>query len=174
MVRERRIATVENSRHRAYMHLAMNALPGLTFDRRNAQGGGSPAARQTDDAAPPAAATSQPFPAKEFVTPIHKRAPVQIHYEEAGYGLPLLVIPGGGLHATIGHLSERTPFNPMTVLNDEYRYIAMDPRNAIGGGSFGPVEADRPDDHFSWKEPKDRVPLAVRDLRAFLRANTPT
>ena len=26
--------------------------------------------------------------------PIYKRGPVQIHYEEAGSGFPLLVIPG--------------------------------------------------------------------------------
>ena len=44
---------------------------------------------------------------------IYKNGPVQIHYEEAGSGFPLLVIPGGGLNATIGYLSERVPFNPM-------------------------------------------------------------
>ena len=52
---------------------------------------------------------------------IYKRGPVQIHYEEAGSGFPLLVIPGGGLNATISYLSERTPFNPMSTLSDEYR-----------------------------------------------------
>ena len=58
--------------------------------------------------------------------PIYKRGSVQIHYEEAGSGFPLLVIPGGGLNATIGYLSERVPFNPMVVLSDEYRCITMD------------------------------------------------
>jgi hypothetical protein len=29
--------------------------------------------------------------------PIYKRGSVQIHYEEAGSGFPLLVIPGGGV-----------------------------------------------------------------------------
>ena len=76
--------------------------------------------------------------------PTYRRGPVQIHYEEAGSGFPLLVIPGGGLNATIGYLSERTPFNPMRVLNDEYRCITMDLRNANGGDSSGPVEVDRP------------------------------
>lgn len=76
--------------------------------------------------------------------PIYKRGSVQVHYEEAGSGFPLLVIPGGGLNATIGYLSERTPFNPMSVLNDEYRCITMDLRNANGGGSSRPVEVDRP------------------------------
>jgi hypothetical protein len=48
---------------------------------------------------------------------IYRRGSVQIHYEEAGSGFPLLVIPGGGLNATISYLSERTPFNPMSVLS---------------------------------------------------------
>ena len=81
--------------------------------------------------------------------PFYKRGSVQIHYEEAGSGFPLLVIPGGGLNATIGYLSERTPFNPMVVLSDEYRCITMDLRNANGGGSSGPVEVDRPWDSYA-------------------------
>jgi pimeloyl-ACP methyl ester carboxylesterase len=81
--------------------------------------------------------------------PIYKRGPVQIHYEEAGSGFPLLIIPGGGLNATISYLSERTPFNPMSVLGNEYRCITMDLRNANGGGSTGPVEVDRPWDAYA-------------------------
>jgi pimeloyl-ACP methyl ester carboxylesterase len=80
--------------------------------------------------------------------PTYKRGPVEIYYEEAGAGPPLLVIPGGGLNATIGYLSERTPFNPMHVLDDEYHCITMDLRNAIGGRSSGPVEVDRPWDAY--------------------------
>jgi len=76
--------------------------------------------------------------------PIYKNGSVEIHYEEAGSGFPLLVIPGGGLNANIAYLSERTPFNPMTELSDEFRCITMDLRNAIGGTSSGPVEVDRP------------------------------
>ena len=81
--------------------------------------------------------------------PIYENGSVQIHYEEAGSGFPLLVIPGGGLNATIRYLSESVPFNPMEVLTDEYRCITMDLRNAIGGGSAGPVEADRPWDAYT-------------------------
>ena len=81
--------------------------------------------------------------------PIYKKGSVEIHYEEAGSGFPLLVIPGGGLNATISYLSERTPFNPMTALSDEYRCITMDLRNAIGGKSSGPVEVDRPWDSYA-------------------------
>ncbi len=70
--------------------------------------------------------------------PIYKRGAVEIYYEEAGSGFPLLVIPGGGLNATIPYLATRTPFNPMTALSDKWRCITMDLRNAIGGKSTGP------------------------------------
>src|SRR5438045_4077528 len=81
--------------------------------------------------------------------PVYESSSVQIHYEEAGSGFPLLVIPGGGLNATISYLSERTPFNPMNVFSDEYRCITMDLRNANGGRSSGPVEIDRPWDAYA-------------------------
>jgi pimeloyl-ACP methyl ester carboxylesterase len=80
--------------------------------------------------------------------PVYERGPVQIHYEEAGSGFPLLVIPGGGLNSTIGNL-DTTPFNPMKELTDEYRCVTLDLRNANGGRSSGPVEAGRPWDAYS-------------------------
>lgn len=76
--------------------------------------------------------------------PFFERGPVRIHYEEAGSGYPLLVIPGGGLNANISYLSERVPFNPMQEFPREYRCITLDIRNANGGGSSGPLEIDRP------------------------------
>lgn len=72
--------------------------------------------------------------------PIYENGSVQIYYEEAGSGFPLLVIPGGGLNARIPYLSTRTPFNPMEVLSDDYHCIAMDIRNANGSASTGPLE----------------------------------
>ena len=90
--------------------------------------------------------------------PTYKRGSVHIHYEETGSGFPLLVIPGGGLNATISYLSERTPFNPMNVLSDEYRCITMDLRNANGGRSSGPVEIDRPWDAYA----DDQLGLLLR------------
>lgn len=81
--------------------------------------------------------------------PFYEKGSVCIHYEEAGSGFPLLVIPGGGLNAAISYLSERVPFNPMEVLSDEYRCITMDLRNANGGESYGPVEVDRPWDSYT-------------------------
>ena len=33
--------------------------------------------------------------------PLYERGDVRIHYEEAGSGFPLMVIPGGGLNSTV-------------------------------------------------------------------------
>src|SRR5471032_2240718 len=82
--------------------------------------------------------------------PFYEKGPVRIRYEEAGSGLPLLVIAGGGLNATIAGLGESiSPFNPMVELKDEYRCIAADLRNANGGQSTGPLEIDRPWDSYA-------------------------
>ena len=85
--------------------------------------------------------------------PSFNNGQAHLHYEEAGDGYPLLVIPGGGLNATIQGLATHA-FNPLQVLNDQHRCIAMDLRNADGGRSEGPLEIDRPwdtyaDDHIA-------------------------
>jgi pimeloyl-ACP methyl ester carboxylesterase len=81
--------------------------------------------------------------------PVYQKGAVRIHFEEAGSGVPLLIIPGGGLNATIGYLSNGAPFNPMTEFKGENRCIAADLRNANGGQSSGPVEIDRPWDAYT-------------------------
>jgi len=81
--------------------------------------------------------------------PFHERGDVRIHYETAGSGFPLLILPGGGLNATLGFLSDGAPFNPMEEFSGEYRCIAADLRNANGGQSSGPVEIDRPWDSYA-------------------------
>lgn len=81
--------------------------------------------------------------------PFYENSPVKIYYEEAGSGFPLLVIPGGGLSATINYLRTRTPFDPMEALSDEFRCITFDMRNAPEGQSSGPVEVDRPWDSYT-------------------------
>lgn len=81
--------------------------------------------------------------------PYYEKNNVRIYYEEAGSGYPLLVIPGGGLNATISFLSGAAPFNPMEEFKDEYRCITCDLRTAIGGKSSGPLECDRPWDSFT-------------------------
>ena len=44
--------------------------------------------------------------------PFYEKGDVRIHYEEAGSGFPLLVIPGGGLNSTVAGLATH-PFNPV-------------------------------------------------------------
>ncbi|MDF1790405.1 MAG: alpha/beta hydrolase [Thalassobaculaceae bacterium] len=80
--------------------------------------------------------------------PIFENGPVRIHYEEAGSGPPLLVIPGGGLNATIAGLATHA-FNPLETFSDTYRVIALDLRNANGGQSEGPLEVERTWDGFT-------------------------
>jgi pimeloyl-ACP methyl ester carboxylesterase len=80
--------------------------------------------------------------------PMYERGPVRIRYEEAGSGPPLLVIPGGGLNATIAGLGNHV-FNPLKEFSNDYRVIALDLRNANGGESQGPLETERPwDSHL--------------------------
>ena len=75
--------------------------------------------------------------------PFYEKGDVRIHYEEAGSGFPLLVIPGGGLNSTVAGLATH-PFNPFDEFKSEFRVIAADLRNAIPGQSSGPLETDRP------------------------------
>jgi pimeloyl-ACP methyl ester carboxylesterase len=80
--------------------------------------------------------------------PFYEKGNVRIHYEEAGSGFPLLVIPGGGLNSTIEGLKTH-PFNPLDEFKDQHRVIAADLRNANGGQSTGPLEIDRPWDSYT-------------------------
>ena len=82
--------------------------------------------------------------------PFYQKGDVRIHYEEAGSGFPLLVIPGGGLNSTIAGLASQShPFNPFDEFKDEFRVISADLRNAKGGESSGPLETDRPWDAYT-------------------------
>jgi len=81
--------------------------------------------------------------------PVYQKGAVRIRFEEAGAGMPLLIIPGGGLNATIGYLSNGAPFDPMAEFKSEHRCIAADLRNANGGQSSGPLEIDRPWDAYT-------------------------
>ena len=78
----------------------------------------------------------------------YEKGDVRIHYEEAGSGFPLMVIPGGGLNSTVAGLANH-PFNPMEEFKGEYRVIAADLRNANGGQSSGPLEIDLPWDAYT-------------------------
>jgi len=76
--------------------------------------------------------------------PTYEKGAVRIHYEETGAGFPLLIIPGGGLNSTMSFFETLAPFNAVETFKDEYRVVTMDLRNAPGGQSAGPLEADRP------------------------------
>jgi pimeloyl-ACP methyl ester carboxylesterase len=79
--------------------------------------------------------------------PIFENGAVKIRYEEAGSGFPLLVLPGGGLNATIANLANHA-FNPLEEFSDAYRVIALDLRNATGGQTEGPLDIERTWDSF--------------------------
>ena len=80
--------------------------------------------------------------------PFCEKGNVRIHYEEAGSGFPLLVIPGGGLNSTVAGLKTH-PFNPFDEFANEFRVIAADLRNAKGGQSTGPLETGRAWDAYT-------------------------
>ena len=61
-----------------------------------------------------------------------------IHYTERGAGYPLLTFAPGGMRSAVAFW-ERSPFNPLRELADEFRVIAMDQRNA--GASRAPITA---------------------------------
>ena len=81
--------------------------------------------------------------------PVYEKGAVHIHYEEAGSGFPLLLIPGGGLNSTIEGLKRGDPFKAIEEFKGEYRCITADLRNANSGASSGPLEIDRPWDSYT-------------------------
>jgi len=54
-----------------------------------------------------------------------------------------LLLPGGGLNATIAFFTGNSPFNAIEEFKGEYRCITADLRNAPSGQSTGPIEVDR-------------------------------
>jgi pimeloyl-ACP methyl ester carboxylesterase len=100
-------------------------------------------------AAAPRAFAQQQTGKGETAMPFYEKGNVRIHYQEAGSGFPLLLIPGGGLNSTIANFTGSAPFNPMEEFKGEYRCITSDLRNANGGQSSGPLEIDRPWDAYS-------------------------
>src|ERR1700694_4068493 len=81
--------------------------------------------------------------------PLYEKGAVRIHFEEAGSGFPLLLIPGGGLNSTISFFTSGAPFNAMEEFKGEYRCITSDLRNAMGGQSSGALEIERPWDAYA-------------------------
>ena len=87
--------------------------------------------------------------AQPGATSFYEKGAVRIHFEEAGSGFPLLLIPGGGLDSTISNFTRNSPFNPIEEFKGEYRCITADLRNANSGQSVGPLEIDRPWDAYA-------------------------
>ena len=92
-------------------------------------------------------------PATKGAGKFYERGPVRIYYEDVGSGIPLMLIPGGGLNSTIAFFTGNSPFNAIEEFKGQYRCITADLRNAPSGQSTGPVEVDRPwesyaDDHL--------------------------
>jgi len=81
--------------------------------------------------------------------PIFENGPVRIRYEEAGSGFPMLVIPGGGLNGKVESLGHAGSFNPLVEFADSHRCVALDTRNADGGGTTGPLEVEKAWDAFT-------------------------
>ena len=81
---------------------------------------------------------------KEGTGAFYEKSPVRIRYQEAGSGFPLMLLPGGGLNATISFFTGNSPFNAIEEFKGQYRCITADLRNATTGQSTGPVEVDRP------------------------------
>jgi len=67
----------------------------------------------------------------------YEKGPVRIRYEEAGAGFPLMLLPGGGLNATISFFTGNSPFNAIEEFKVQYRCITADLRNATTGQSTG-------------------------------------
>ena len=80
---------------------------------------------------------------------VYEKGAVRIHFEEAGSGFPLLLIPGGGLNSTISNFTRNSPFNPIEEFKGKYRCITADLRNANSGQSVGPLEFVRPWDAYA-------------------------
>jgi pimeloyl-ACP methyl ester carboxylesterase len=81
--------------------------------------------------------------------PFYENGDVRIHYEEAGAGFPLLLIPGGGLNSNIGVWTASGPFDAMAEFKDHFRCITMDLRNAPSGQSTGPLQLEKPWDAYA-------------------------
>jgi pimeloyl-ACP methyl ester carboxylesterase len=81
--------------------------------------------------------------------PFYKKGDVRIHYQDVGSGFPLLLLPGGGLNATMGFFTTTSPFDAVAEFKGEFRCITLDSRNANDGQSSGPLEIERPWDAYA-------------------------
>jgi pimeloyl-ACP methyl ester carboxylesterase len=71
--------------------------------------------------------------------PTFERGDVKLYFEDHGQGFPVLLIAPGGMRSAASFW-ERTPWNPVQDLADQFRVITMDQRNA--GRSVAPIRRD--------------------------------
>ncbi len=76
--------------------------------------------------------------------PFYKNGPVSLYYEEAGSGYPLLCLP------------DDIPAKPYDMAMESAE-LAPNAQVSL----------------YPWKEPKTRIPMAVRHVRTFLKAYRP-
>jgi len=116
--------------------------------------------------------------------PLYEKGDIRIHYEEVGSGFPLLLMSGGGWPSTIAWNAKDAPCNPVEECRNEYRCITADLPNAYSGQSSGWLEIDRPWDAYAngqvgvrdrlgIKRCKDKIPVAIHQVRSFLPAHRP-
>src|SRR4026207_1012897 len=74
----------------------------------------------------------------------YEKGPVRIRYEEAGAGFPLMLLPGGGLNATISFFTGNSPFNAIDEFKGQYRCVAAGAAPRTPAQPPGLGEADRP------------------------------
>lgn len=77
--------------------------------------------------------------------PVYQKEETSIYYEVRGSGYPLLLLPPGGMGATI-EFWQKTAFNPVEIFSEDFRVIAIDQRNA--GRSSGPITDGNPWDDY--------------------------
>lgn len=78
--------------------------------------------------------------------PHYIKGDTSIYYEQYGNGFPLLLLPPGGLNATIDFW-QRTAFNAPQIFGRYFHVIAIDERNT--GKSSGPLDMEDPWEGFS-------------------------
>src|SRR6516162_7623491 len=95
----------------------------------------------------PQAAVPQGLPA-DLKAGFYEKGNLRIRYAEIGSGFPLLATPGGGLNSRMSNWPTAV-INIVQEFKNDFRVITMDQRNAIKGGSNGPVPVDNPWDAFA-------------------------
>jgi hypothetical protein len=120
-----------------------------------------------------------------------ENGPVRIHYQEVGSGFPVFMIPGGGQNSTKQRPDLDTFLTRMYVTNADFVFSV--PRDVVRACPVPVlVMPDETPSHpyepalesamlapkaemtfYPWKDTKEKIPLAVRHVRTFLKANRP-